>query len=76
MLLNKRNMKWLATALCTVAILEAALFGKSLLVQAESQDKPQEKSQKQEQQSMMPGPGPEMDKMKFLVGLVGLQRRI
>ena len=66
---NKTNVKLLATALCAIGFLAAAMFGKSLLVQAESQDKPQEKSQKQEQPSMMPGPGPEMDKMKFLVGL-------
>jgi hypothetical protein len=69
MLLNRKNMKLLATALCAVGFLTATIPGKSLLAKAATQDKPQEKSQKQEQPSMLPAPGPEMDKMKFLVGL-------
>ncbi len=66
---NKTNVKLLAAALCAVGILTAAIFGKSVLAKAAAQDKAQEKPQKQEQPSMMPGPGPQMDKMKFLVGL-------
>jgi hypothetical protein len=66
---NKTNVKLLATALCTVGFLTATILGKSLLANAATQDKAQEKSQKTEQPSMMPSPGPQMDKMKFLVGL-------